>query len=72
LNLIEKATENTTAHPKRILEDPFPSRPKEDQYDVFVKTNNHWQSISLEGNKSTIFQRIVLTVGLKVPMCVFI
>jgi hypothetical protein len=47
------------------LEDPFLSRPKEDQYDVFVKTNNHWQSISLEGNKSTIFSTDSLNSWIK-------
>lgn len=65
LNLIEKATENTTAHPKRILEDPFPSRPKEDQYVVFEKADYHWQSISFEGNKSTIFSTNSLNSWIK-------
>jgi hypothetical protein len=55
LNLVERGNENTSQHTKRIMKDQFSSHPKEDQYDAFVSMNNHWQSISIEGNKSSVF-----------------
>lgn len=65
MNLIDRATENTTTHPKRILKDQIPSHPKEDQFVVFELTNNHWKSISNEVNKSSIFSTDSLNSWIK-------
>ncbi len=55
LNLIERANETTSEHPKRLLAEQLPSHPKEDQFDIFVLSNHRWQSISDDMNKSSIF-----------------
>ncbi|MFM6994113.1 MAG: hypothetical protein ACKOWO_03230 [Sediminibacterium sp.] len=65
LNLIERTTENTTSNPKRIWKEQFPSYPKEDQYDIFVLTNNHWQSISSAGKMSSFFSSDSLNSWIK-------
>lgn len=65
LNLVERANETTTVHLKRIVMNSLPSHPKEDQFDVFIWTNHHWQSISTDANRSTIFSSESLNSWIK-------
>jgi len=55
LNLIERANESSSMHPKRRFTDRLTTHPTVDQFEVFILNKHQWQSITNDMSNNSLF-----------------
>ena len=55
LNLIERASESSSMHPKRRFTDRLTTHPTVDQFEVFILNKHQWQSITNDMSNNSLF-----------------
>jgi hypothetical protein len=55
LNLIERANESSSMHPKRRFTDRLTTYPTVDQFEVFILNKHQWQSITNDTSNDSLF-----------------
>lgn len=55
LNLIERASEFSSMHPKRRFTDRLTTHPTVDQFEVFILNKQQWQTITTDTRNDSLF-----------------